>query len=121
VQTPRSGATCENNHGEGVDEKGERVFSDQLDPGSGVLTPDEGEFPQVFAPDEGFAVKYVPPDESRPPPWVAYGFPPPVRPSSEVMIDLLALVRKHWPNETSVVQKAMAADMYWVALKKGEA
>lgn len=38
-----------------------------------------------------------------------------------VLADLLVLVRKHWPNEPRVVQKAMTTDMYWIALKKGQA
>lgn len=88
VQTPRSGATCENGHG------GVEGFS-----------PDE-ECPQIDG--------ELPP----PPPYAAYESPPP--PSREVMADLLVLVRKHWPNEPLVVQKAMTVDMAWIALKKGE-
>lgn len=38
-----------------------------------------------------------------------------------VLLDLLPLIRKHWPNESTVVQKAMAAGMYHAALQKGEA
>lgn len=98
VLTPQSGATCENDHGGvyGIDEDGERVFSGLSNPCDSPVQP-------------------------PPPPYAAFGSPRPVQPSREVMTDLLALVRKHWPNEPLVVQKAMTVDMAWIALKKGEA
>lgn len=101
------GAVCENGHG-GV----EGVGYSPADIGS-----DEGLWPQI----DGELPPPMPPHTEYVPPYAAYGSPPPAQPSREVMADLLVLVRKHWPDETPIVQKAMTVDMYWIALKKGEA